>query len=46
MCIRDRYINSQNFNPPTNIKDLFIFENSSEEEYEDSIKKVVKAVRG
>ena len=28
------------------IKDLFIFENSSEEEYEDSIKKVVKAVRG
>ena len=42
----DEYINSQNFNPPTNIKDLFIFENSSEEEYEDSIKKVVKAVRG
>ena len=34
----DEYINSQNFNPPTNIKDLFIFENSSEEEYEDSIK--------
>ena len=30
----DEYINSQNFNPPTNIKDLFIFENSSEEEYE------------
>ena len=42
----DEYINSQNFNPPTNTKDLFIFENSSEEEYEDSIKKVVKAVRG
>ena len=27
----DEYINSQNFNPPTNIKDLFIFENSSED---------------
>ena len=42
----DEYINSQNFNPPTNIKDLFIFENSSEEEYKESIERVVKAVRG
>jgi hypothetical protein len=42
----DEYINSQNFNPPTNIKELFIFENSSDEEFKASIEKVVKAIRG
>ncbi len=42
----DEYINSQNFEPPTNIKELFIFENSSDAEFKDSIEKVVKAVRG
>ena len=42
----DEYINSQNFNPPTNIKELFIFENSSDEEFKASIDKVVKAIRG
>ena len=42
----DEYIASQNFNKPDNIKELIVFENSSEEEYNESIKRVVKQLRG
>lgn len=41
----DEYISSQNFEPPYNIKELFIFENSSDEEFNESIDRVVKAIR-
>ena len=42
----DEYIAGCNFNQPNNIKELLVFENSSEEEYEESIKRVVKQLRG
>lgn len=41
----DEYISKQNFNPPTNIKELVMFNNSSEEEFQASIEKVVQIVR-
>lgn len=37
----DEYVATQNYNPPTNIKELIIFNNSSQEEFEASIKKMV-----
>ena len=37
----DEYAASLNFNPPTNIKDLIIFENSSESDYEKSMESAV-----
>ena len=42
----DEYINSQNFNPPSHIEDLIIFQNSSDEEFVQSIKDTVKILRG
>lgn len=42
----DEYIAKCNFNKPDHIKDLIIFENSSEEEFNESIKRVVKQLRG
>ena len=36
----------QNYNPPTNIKELIIFENSSGEEFDESLKETVKKLRG
>jgi predicted kinase len=42
----DEYVASQNYEAPTNIKNLIIFENSSEEEFEQSIKDSVKQLRG
>ena len=42
----DEYISTQNFNAPSNIPELFIFDNSSEESYKKSIDDAVKAVRG
>ena len=42
----DEYISTQNFNAPTNIPELFIFDNSTEESYKKSIDEAVKAIRG
>lgn len=42
----DEYVASQNYDAPTNIKNLIIFENSSDEEFEQSIKNAVKILRG
>ena len=42
----DEYIAGCNFNQPDNIKELIVFENSSEEEFNESIKRVVKQLRG
>ena len=42
----DEYIAGCNFNKPDNIKELIVFENSSEEEFNESIKRVVKQLRG
>ena len=42
----DEYVASQNYNPPTNIKELIVFENSSEEEFDESLKETVKKLRG
>lgn len=42
----DEYIAGCNFNQPNNIKELLVFENSSEEEFEESMKRVVKQLRG
>jgi len=42
----DKYIATQNFNPPENIPELFVFHNSSEEEYKQSIDDAVRAIRG
>ncbi|MBQ8983309.1 MAG: ATP-binding protein [Lachnospiraceae bacterium] len=42
----DEYVASQNYDAPTDIKNLIIFENSSEEEFEQSIKDAVKQLRG
>ena len=42
----DEYIAGCNFNEPDNIKELIVFENSSEEEYNESIQRVVKQLRG
>lgn len=42
----DEYIAGCNFNKPDNIKDLIVFENSSEGEFNESIKRVVKQLRG
>ena len=41
----DEYVATQNYNPPTNIKELIIFNNSSQEEFEASIKKMVAFFR-
>ena len=41
----DEYVATQNYNPPTNIKELIIFNNSSQEEFEASIKKMVAIFR-
>ena len=41
----DEYVATQNYNPPTNIKELIIFNNSSQEEFEASIKKRVAIFR-
>ena len=42
----DEYIATQNFKQPDNIPELFVFNNSSEEEYKKSIDAAVKAIRG
>lgn len=42
----DEYIAGCNFEQPNNIKELIVFENSSEEEYNESMKRVVKQLRG
>ena len=42
----EEYIASCNFYQPDNIKELIVFENSSEEEFNESIKRVVKQLRG
>lgn len=42
----DKYIARCNFKRPDNIKDLVEFKNSSEEEYNESIKCVVKQLKG
>ena len=42
----EEYVASRNFNAPTNIKNLIIFENSSEKEYEQSMSEVVEKLRG
>lgn len=42
----DEYVASQNFHRPRNIPELFVFHNSTEEEYKSSIDAVVKAIRG
>lgn len=42
----DEYIASQNFDSPSNIPELFVFQNSSEEEYKSSIDAAVKVIRG
>ncbi|MDE5779210.1 MAG: ATP-binding protein [Lachnospiraceae bacterium] len=42
----DEYIASCNFNQPDNIEELIVFENSSEEEYNESITRVVNQLRG
>ena len=41
----DEYVASQNFTPPNNIKELIIFENSSDEEYKESLKNTVERLR-
>lgn len=41
----DEYISKQNFNKPENIKELVTFENSSTEEFNESMKKMVKIFR-
>lgn len=41
----DEYVASQNYNKPDNIKDLIVFENSSQEEYEASMQRVPKEIR-
>lgn len=41
----EEYAASQNFDCPTNIPELFVFENSSEEEYKLSMEEAVKAIR-
>jgi predicted kinase len=41
----DEYIKGRNFNPPAGVKDVFIFENSNEEEFKTSLKKVKKYLR-
>ncbi|MCM1083053.1 MAG: ATP-binding protein [Clostridium sp.] len=41
----DEYIATQNFKQPDNIPELFVFNNSSEEEYKKSIDAAVKAIR-
>lgn len=42
----DEYIASQNFTTPNNIKELIVFENSSEDEFKNSIVQTVKILRG
>lgn len=42
----DEYIKSQNFSQPDNIKELMVFENSSETDYEQSMKDIVASIRG
>ena len=42
----DEYIATQNFKQPDNIPELFVFNNSSEEEYKKSFDAAVKAIRG
>ncbi len=42
----DEYISKQNFNAPEHIKDLIIFENSSDEEFTASLKNAVDQIRG
>lgn len=41
----DEYIAGRNFNPPTDIAELVIFKNSSDEEFAASIRDTVKLLR-
>ncbi|BCN30321.1 AAA family ATPase [Anaeromicropila herbilytica] len=41
----DEYIKSQNFTQPDNIKELKVFENSSDSDYEKSMKDIVEFIR-
>ena len=42
----EEYSASQNFHRPRNIPELFVFHNSTEEEYKSSMDAAVKAIRG
>lgn len=42
----DEYVATQDYTPPKNIPDMFIFENSSEEDFQKSIGKAVAHIRG
>ncbi|SKA66214.1 Predicted kinase [Eubacterium uniforme] len=41
----DEYVKSRNFNPPAGVDDVYIFENSTDEEFKDSLDKVIKYLK-
>ena len=42
----DEYVATQNYNPPENVPELFIFKNSSDDEFDESIEQAVDFIRG
>ncbi len=42
----DEYVSTQRFDQPQNIPELFVFNNSSDEDYKKSLDAAVKAIRG
>ena len=42
----DEYVATQDYTAPTNIPDMFVFNNNSEEEFQQSIGKAVAHIRG
>ena len=42
----DEYVKTQRFDQPTDIPELLVFNNSSDEDYKKSLDAAVKAIRG
>jgi predicted kinase len=42
----DEYVATQNYDPPENVPELFIFKNSSDDEFDESIGQAVDYIRG
>ena len=41
----DEYVKTQNYNAPENIPELFIFKNSNDDEFDESIEQAVDFIR-